>query len=133
MFRLPLIMLAIRIITSRPCSFFREQRGDFDTHDITHGVNTEAFKPEDLKNAFNLVTHRERREVIDRLTKSIFAGIIVKFLDAVEYFSAPEILEEDKILIGRLLVHFMQVVQFNTHMIECVYSNRLIASDAETR
>ena len=35
--------------------------------------------------------------------------------------------------IGRLLLHFMQCFQFNTHMVETVYANRLIAYDAETR
>ncbi|CAB4055686.1 unnamed protein product [Lepeophtheirus salmonis] len=133
LFRLPLIMLAIRMITQKPCSFFRTNKNDFEVHDITHGVECELYKSDDYKNAFNLVTHRNKREVIDRVTKCIFAGIIVKFLEKVNYLDDPEKLEEDQILIGRLLVHFMQVVQFNTHMIESVYSNRLIASDAETR
>ena len=36
-------------------------------------------------------------------------------------------------LSGYLLAHFLQCFQFNTHMIESVYSNRVIAPDAETR
>ena len=41
--------------------------------------------------------------------------------------------EDEDLLIGRLLCHFMQVIQFNSHMIESVYDNRVIAPDAETR
>ena len=37
------------------------------------------------------------------------------------------------IVSGYLLAHFLQCFQFNTHMVEGVFSNRLIAPDAEFR
>merc|ERR1719384_32672 len=40
---------------------------------------------------------------------------------------------QPRLKIAYLLAHFLQCFQFNTHMIESVYSNRLIAPDAETR
>lgn len=34
---------------------------------------------------------------------------------------------------AKLLEHFLEAFQFNTHMIESVYTNRVIAPDSETR
>ncbi len=38
-----------------------------------------------------------------------------------------------KPLTGKLLAHFLQCIQFNMHMVEGAFSNRLIAPDSETR
>ena len=35
--------------------------------------------------------------------------------------------------LGRIIHRFLEVFQFNTHMVEAVLGNRLIAPDAETR
>ena len=34
---------------------------------------------------------------------------------------------------GKLLAHFLQCIQFNMHMVESGFSNRLICLDSETR
>ena len=34
---------------------------------------------------------------------------------------------------GKLVAHFLQCIQFNMHMVDAVFSNRLVAPDSETR
>jgi hypothetical protein len=36
-------------------------------------------------------------------------------------------------MLGKLLAHFLQCIQFNMHMVESFFSNRMIAPDSETR
>ena len=35
--------------------------------------------------------------------------------------------------IGRLIKHFLDCIQFNTHTVESIFENRVVAWDAETR
>ena len=35
--------------------------------------------------------------------------------------------------LGKLVAHFLQCIQFNMHMVDAVFSNRLVAPDSETR
>ena len=57
--------------------------------------NEQIFYSNDYLNLFNLVTHSERRDMIDIVTKHIFAGILLQCLDAVGYFESAEKLEKD--------------------------------------
>ena len=85
---------------------------------------------------------------MDITTKYIFGGLLVKALIAAGYFEGnPENIEnestvqkggggvvtEQQVLICRLITHFMECMQFNSHMIDSVYLNRIIAPDSETR
>lgn len=65
-------------------------------------------------------------------TKYIIAGILVRFLKAAGYFEKDDS-KSSEILIGKLLAHFLQCIQFNMHMVESGFSNRLICLDSETR
>ena len=40
---------------------------------------------------------------------------------------------EEEVLVCRLLCHFVQCIQFNTHTVESTYENRMVAWDSETR
>jgi len=42
-------------------------------------------------------------------------------------------LSEEEVLVARLLKHFLECIQFNTHTIESIYENRVVGWDAETR
>ena len=89
-------------------------------------------RSDDYRNLYNLVTHRDQRSDLDVATKTIFSAFLLQCLRAAGYFGSDGG-SETEVLIGSLLLHFMQAFQFNTHMVEMVYENRLIAHDAETR
>ena len=42
-------------------------------------------------------------------------------------------LTDEEVLVGRLLKHFLECIQFNTHTVESIYENRMVAWDTETR
>ena len=134
--RLPLIMMAFRAITQKPVSFFCDlsRQGAFDTHNVRNGVDVSeegSFLSDDYRNLFNLVSHSEQRQMVDITTKYLFGGLLVRALKAAGYFEGYGLQEE--VLIGRLITHFMECMQFNSHMIDSVYLNRIIAPDSETR
>ena len=135
--RLPLIMMAFRAITQKPLSFFSDmsRQGAFDAHDVRNGVEvTEEFLSDDYRNLFNLVSHTEQRQMVDITTKYLFGGLLVKALKAAGYFDGEACRGlQDEVLVGRLVTHFMECMQFNSHMIDSVYLNRIIAPDSETR
>ena len=102
-------MMALRAVTQKPLDFFMKSSADgrFDQHNVQNGVFVEnsnkaaddgderIFYSDDYVNLFNLVTHSERRELLDVVTKHVFASILVRCLDAVEYFD-PQTKTEDK-------------------------------------
>jgi len=42
-------------------------------------------------------------------------------------------LMDSEVMIGRLLKHFLDCIQFNTHTVESIFENRVVAFDTETR
>lgn len=136
--KLPLIMMVLRAVTQKPVAFFREMAASeaFAEHDVRNGVTeaqSEVFLSSDYRNLFHLVTHEAERDALDVATKTVFAAFVVQCLRTVNYFGS-EADEEDEVLVGRLVLHFLQCFQFNTHMVESVYENRVISpQDAETR
>ena len=40
---------------------------------------------------------------------------------------------DEEVLICRLLKHFLECIQFNTHTVESIFENRMVAWDTETR
>ena len=89
--RLPLAMMAFRAVTQKPLEFFLTEydKGKFDQHNIQNGViiekndnedkhNLPIYHSNDYLNLFNLVTHSERRDTLDIVTKNVFAGMEVR-------------------------------------------------------
>ena len=95
--RLPLAMMAIRAITQKPIDFFLKEydEGKFDHHNVQNGVINEKnegskkqiFHSDDYLTLFNLVTHSERRDMLDIVTKYIFGGMLLRCLEAAGYFN----------------------------------------------
>ena len=76
--------MAVRAITQKKATFFIKNAGMFEKHDVTHGITHH----DNYKNLFNLVTHSDRRESMDSITKNIFSCMMVKLLRHVGYFDA---------------------------------------------
>ena len=132
--------MAFRAVTQKPLAYFKnlDKEGAFDEHNIQNGVTKvgekDGSEPNGYQNLYNLVTHTEMREMVDVTTKYIFAVVLTKALKAVGYFEdGAEDLDKEEVLIAKLIGHFIECIQFNCHMIDSVYSNRLIAPDSETR
>ena len=107
--RLPLAMMAFRAVTQKPLEFFITEydKGKFDNHDIQNGVinekndnedkhNLPIYHSNDYLNLFNLVTHSERRDTLDIVTKNVFAGILLQCLEAAGYFKSINKTSEEK-------------------------------------
>ena len=104
--RLPLAMMAFRAVTQKPLNFFLKEydEGKFEHHNIQNGVvndkneesKNQIFHSDDYANLFNLVTHSERRDMLDIVTKYIFAGILLRCLEAAGYFKSEGTKKEDK-------------------------------------
>jgi len=136
---LPLLLLGFRAVTQKPVEFFIRNEEKFDSHRPSqHGMDG-IYQSQDYQSLYNLCTHSNQREPYDIYTKTIFAVFLLRCLQEVGYFKSivttePSlVLAEQEVLVGRLLSHFMQCIQFNTHTIESIYENRLVAWDAETR
>ena len=99
--RLPLAMMAFRAVTQKPLEFFITEydKGKFDQHNTQNGVinekndnedkhNLPIYHSNDYLNLFNLVTHSERRDTLDIVTKNVFAGILLQCLEAAGYFKS---------------------------------------------
>ena len=107
--RLPLAMMAFRAVTQKPLEFFLAEydKGKFDQHNIQNGViiekndnedkhNLPIYHSNDYLNLFNLVTHSERRDTLDIVTKNVFAGILLQCLEAAGYFKSVDKDVQDK-------------------------------------
>ena len=93
----------------------------FSEHDVTWGSTPDqVYKSDDYRSLFNLVTHMERRSVYDVVTKHIIAAILVAALKGADYFPKDGD-EAAEVLIGKILAHFLQCIQFNMHMVDSVF------------
>ena len=74
----------------------------------------------DYRNVFNLVTHHERMSSTENFHRATFAIFLLRCLDSQGYFGPSSNLSSsdltgEKLLIARLLFHFLELLQFNTH------------------
>ena len=84
------------------------------------------YLSDDYTNLYNLVTHRSERKVGDTFHRSLFVVMMLRCLKKLGYFGAevkqksndpdePEVFTEDEIYIAKLLCHFLELMQFNSH------------------
>ena len=73
----------------------------------------------DYRNVFNLVTHHEQMSSTENFHRATFAIFLLRCLESQGYFgSKPSTSSEltgDQLLVARLLFHFLELLQFNTH------------------
>lgn len=131
---LPLLLMAFRAVSQRSLEQFLEDKDRLTSPDNRFGVDV-PYDPSDYATLFNLCTHSERREEYDTFTKTTFACFLLRCLQEVGYFKTRPGLEltSEEAYIGRLLKHFLECIQFNTHTVESVYENRVVGWDMETR
>ena len=114
--------LALRTVTQKPLQWFRDNREMFELskHDKTSGETKEqkdVYESGDYRNYFNLVSHHDERKTNDMFHRAMFSVFLLRCLQSQGYFPDPpqDSLTEDQVLIGTVLCHFLEVLQFNAH------------------
>uniref|UniRef100_A0A182JZM9 SET domain-containing protein n=1 Tax=Anopheles christyi TaxID=43041 RepID=A0A182JZM9_9DIPT len=101
-------LLALRIITQKPYSYFEEIRHELP--ELTTSV-TDKLPDDDYRKIFNLVTHSDKRSPEDNLVWTLMATMLNSVLRMGNYNG---VVEENNFL-GYLLLHNLQVVNYNAH------------------
>jgi len=114
--------LALRTVTQRGLQWFKDNKEMFDLkkHDKTSGQSKEqkeVYESGDYKNYFNLVSHHDERKTNDMFHRAMFSVFLLRCLQTQGFFTQPpqELASDDEILIGTVLFHFLEVLQFNAH------------------
>ena len=107
-------------ITQKSLKWFLENKHLFQSHDKTSGQTKEqkeVYESSDYKNYFNLVNHHEERKIGDIFHRAMFTVFLLRCLQSQGYFGTEpgEKLTEDEVYIGTLLMHFLELLQFNAH------------------
>jgi len=115
--------LALRAVTLRPLSFFKEIQNSLD-HNPLLGAQTDSdsvYSSDDFFSLYNLVSHHESWTFKEHAYKAFFALFFVRCLQKSNYFgdtqSNDETLGEDERLIGKIIIHLMEVATMNSHEI----------------
>lgn len=134
--------ISFRIIAQRKLEYFVGKRQDlqvstrtllkntrnstftllrYDCQKNQHPKQFSRYKSSDYETLFNLVTHEEKRKPEDILNRVHMALFLLKCLKAGGYFDKKgeiiesENLSENEVFIAKLLLHHLQVSQFNAH------------------
>lgn len=108
-------LLALRMITQRPL----EQVIKEDTY-AKEERNVVIYKTEDYYNVNRLVRHEDVRDPEELLHLTIMAAFLLNLLKTTDYFSKKSEnneLTDDEILVGGLLLRYLQILQYNAHEI----------------
>lgn len=111
--------MAMRLISQRPLSYFRSIRDQLTDTLSVDEIN--ELPSHDYRRVHSLVCHEKERPVYNFLQYAFMATFLVKLLEANHYFDSDnsgntgDLCEDDKVLIGGLLLRNLQVLQFNSH------------------
>ncbi|XP_023339607.1 SET and MYND domain-containing protein DDB_G0284059 [Eurytemora carolleeae] len=114
--------LALRAVTNKPLEFFTSLQHKLD-HQPKYGLEKDDFvyNTEDFLTLYNLVSHTEQWDQKEHAYKAFFALFFVRCLQKSEYFgekqSCDNKLGPEELMIGKLLIHLMEVATMNSHEI----------------
>jgi len=107
-----LVRLALRIITCYPLDYYKKLRLQ-----LVSNVECSEFK-NTYVSLFNLVGLQKERWAEDIFARTMMAVALLKILKKSLYFpdrSDAETFTDDEIFIGSLILHHLNVLQFNAH------------------
>jgi len=114
--------LALRTVTQKGLQWFKDNKDMFDMskHDKRSGESKEqkeVYESGDYRNYFNLVSHHSERKTADMFHRAMFSVFLLRCLQTQGFFPDPpsDKATEDEVLIGTVLFHFLEVLQFNAH------------------
>lgn len=113
--------LAFRLLAQKPLSFFLGIKEDIMTEKYKEMLNqSDVYDPFDFFRLYNLVCHSERRTMEDYFHRVVMVIFMVKALKKTKYFEdrgtgISDTISDTEAYIGSLLMHFLEIVQFNSH------------------
>jgi len=110
-------LVAYQLVAQKSAQWFRDNRDMFKDHDERSGETKQRhdkYMSDDYRNLFNLVTHEKKMGLAELFHRSAFSVLLLRCLESQDYFG-DDSSDEDKIFIGTLLTHFLQILQFNAH------------------
>ncbi|XP_073981642.1 SET and MYND domain containing, class 4, member 3 isoform X2 [Rhodnius prolixus] len=111
-------LMSLRIISQSNVDFFLNIRKELKETDGKW--NEKEYNSTNFMTIYQLVRHEKRRSLIDLLQRSYMALFLLSCLQQTGYFSSivDEHAKEDaELLIGGLIMRFLQILQFNAHEI----------------
>jgi len=114
-----LVRLCYRAVAQKPLTWYKDNQDEIATGKVTTN-NTKDFPKCPQLNMLNLVSHDDEMTIDKRLWIIISSACHLRTLQISGYFGshklkAPATLSEDEKYMGGLLVHVLQLIQFNTH------------------
>ncbi|XP_043197664.1 SET and MYND domain-containing protein 4-like [Amphibalanus amphitrite] len=123
----PLCHLALRIITKHGLEFFQKLRPELERarapgdRPSTDSAGKQ-YDPDNYLSVHQLVTLSELRKPEDFFHRTLMAVLLLKHLRVAGFFGevteddpADRALSSDELLVGSLLLHHLQLLQFNAH------------------
>ncbi|XP_063696192.1 SET and MYND domain-containing protein DDB_G0284059-like [Culicoides brevitarsis] len=104
--------LSMRMMAVYPLSFFLEIRPDLERK--MSNAEVDALQSRDYRKAYSLVTHEEGRTPEEMFHRTLMAKFLLNCLVKKGYLDGSE---EHRAYIGNLILHNIQVLQFNAHEI----------------
>ncbi|XP_058447147.1 SET and MYND domain-containing protein 4 [Malaya genurostris] len=102
--------MALRMITQHSEEYFLKLRSELAA---LSSKETDKLTNDDYRKVYKLVTHEEKRSAEDFFQRSLMANLLNACLTLGGYYSTPE----SESYIGGLLLHNLQLLQFNAHEI----------------
>ncbi|GJQ67089.1 hypothetical protein Trydic_g21970 [Trypoxylus dichotomus] len=107
-------IMALRIITEKPFSYFWGKKDSFDK-----AISADAiYDGSDYERLYNLCTHSSTRPKGEFLHYSFMAIYLLRLLKLTNYFpyeTKDDVLTEEECFIGGLILRHLQILQFNAH------------------
>ncbi|XP_043467770.1 SET and MYND domain-containing protein 4-like isoform X2 [Leptopilina heterotoma] len=116
-------LLALRAIIQRPLNELIKLEDKFNEKYV--GSKIRPYKGSDYEALHGMVTHEDKRTVEDIFHRTFMACWLLRLLKTTSYFpenvktpdSSEEQLSNEELFIGHLLLHNLQLLQFNAHEI----------------
>ncbi|GLV37710.1 SET and MYND domain containing class 4 member 3 [Carabus blaptoides fortunei] len=105
--------LAIRLITQKGLQYFLDVKPN-----LSQNLNENTkYDPSSYKTIYNLCRHKDQRSHVDFFQRTVMATVLLRFLQETGFFKSEisKKLTDNEIYIGGLLLHNLQVLQFNAH------------------
>ncbi|XP_015112458.1 SET and MYND domain-containing protein 4 [Diachasma alloeum] len=119
-------LLAIKAVIQRPYAKFRKLKDEIENSDKKfHASKDHPFRGSDYMAFQSMVTHESERTEEDLFHRAYMAAWLLRVLKKSAYLpedlKTPDLAEytltEDESFLGGLLLHHLQLLQFNTHEI----------------
>ncbi|XP_051162262.1 SET and MYND domain-containing protein 4-like isoform X2 [Leptopilina boulardi] len=116
-------LLALRAITQRPLNELIKLEEKLNEKYV--GSKIQPYKGSDYESLYGMVSHEDKRTVEDIFHRTFMACWLLRLLKTTSYFpeniktpdTSEDLLSNEELFIGHLILHNLQLLQFNAHEI----------------